>query len=97
MAVDYDARRDPARDDSHEVVLPIAQPRRTTDAAIDIDEGELLDGLELPGADLSGEELTLYLLPRQADEFTCGSCFLVHHRSRLSVGDGHTRLCRDCA
>jgi hypothetical protein len=48
---------------------------------------------ELPGADLSGEEFTVRVVPRQADEFTCTGCFLVHHRSRRAHGD----VCRDCA
>ena len=30
---------------------------------------------ELPGADLSGEELTVTVVPVRADEFTCSSCF----------------------
>ena len=53
----------------------------------DVDETELAESLELPGADLSnlsGEELTVRVLPKQDDEFTCSVCFLVHHRSRLA-------------
>ena len=49
------------------------------------------------GADLSGEELTVRVLPRQTDEFTCSKCFLVHHRSQLAKGDGPTSVCRECA
>ena len=51
--------------------------------------------LDLPGADLSAEELTVRVLPRQADEFTCKSCFLVHHRSQLA--DEKSMVCTDCA
>jgi len=32
---------------------------------------------------LSGEELSVRVVPRQADEFVCSICFLVHHRIRL--------------
>ena len=53
--------------------------------------------LELPGADLSNEELTVKVLPKQADEFTCSSCFLVHHRSRLAEEHNGQLICRDCA
>jgi hypothetical protein len=56
--------------------------------------------LELPGADLSslsGEELTVRVLPKQDDEFTCSSCFLVHHRSRLARHRNGQFICRDCA
>jgi len=30
-----------------------------------------------PGADLSGEELSVRVVPKQADEFTCSACFLI--------------------
>ena len=61
------------------------------------DEAEAAENLELPGADLSGEELTVRVLPRQVDEFTCSKCFLVHHRSQLVKGEGATAVCRECA
>ena len=54
------------------------------DAVVDVDESESAESFELPGADLSGEELSVRVIPKQADEFTCSSCFLVHHRSRLA-------------
>ena len=47
-----------------------------------------------PGADLSHEELAVEVMPRQDDEFTCMSCFLVHHRSQLA--DEKKLICRDC-
>ena len=63
-------------------------------------ETDAAEGFELPGADLSGEELTVQVLPRQQDEFTCTSCFLVKHRSQLhtaqSDSDGQL-ICNDCA
>ena len=64
---------------------------------VDVDESETAESFELPGADLSGEELTVKVLPKQADEFTCASCFLVHHRSRLAESNGSQYICRDCA
>jgi len=67
---------------------------------IDVDETELAESLELPGADLSnlsGEELTVRVLPKQDDEFTCSRCFLVHHRSRLARERNGEYICRDCA
>jgi hypothetical protein len=48
-----------------------------------------------PGADLGDEELAIRVVPKQADEFTCTRCFLVHHRSQLA--DEANRVCRDCA
>jgi len=53
--------------------------------------------VELPGADLSGEELTMPVIPKQADEFTCASCFLVQHRSRIASTAGGQIICIDCA
>ena len=65
---------------------------------IDIDETELNESLELPGADLSnlsGEELTVRVVPKQVDEFTCMSCFLVRHRSQLA--NEKKMICKECA
>ena len=66
-------------------------------AAVDVDESESAESFELPGADLSGEELSVRVVPKQADEFTCSSCFLVHHRSRLASEKNGEMLCTDCA
>ena len=52
---------------------------------------------ELPGADLSGEELSVTVIPQRSDEFTCSSCFLVHHRSRLRSSSSGLSICADCA
>lgn len=51
----------------------------------------------LTGADLSDEELTVTVVPKQADEFTCSRCFLVHHRNRLAHTRNSALMCRDCA
>ena len=42
-------------------------------------ETDTAEGFELPGADMSGEELSVRVMPKQADESTCSACFLVHH------------------
>ena len=39
-------------------------------------------------------ELSERVLPKQADEFVCRSCFLVKHSSQLA--DPVRGLCRDC-
>jgi len=51
---------------------------------VDAEETDTAEGFELPGADLSGEELSVRVVPKQADEFTCSACFLVHHRHRYA-------------
>lgn len=86
MATDYDSPRK-TDDDLGEDSLQELQARRTdkSSGSIDIDETDLAESLELPGADLSNEELSLRVIPRQADEFTCSRCFLVHHRSQAGL------------
>ena len=64
---------------------------------MDIDEAELAESLGLPGADLSAERLTVQVLPRQADEFTCSKCFLVHHRSQLDHEGTSGPVCAECS
>jgi len=99
MATDYDAPRRNEVDEIGEDSLEELKARRAEaqSGSIDVDEAELNESLELPGADLSGEELTVKVLPKQEDEFTCSSCFLVHHRSRLAGQRNGMPICRDCA
>jgi hypothetical protein len=99
MATDYDAPRRGEADEMNEDSIEELKARRAEaqSGTIDIDEVELNEALELPGADLSGEELTVRVLPKQDDEFTCSRCFLVHHRSRLAKEKDGKFVCRDCA
>ena len=98
MATDYDSPRK-TDDDMTEDSLQELQARRMdqSSSTIDIDPDDVAESLELPGADLSNEELTVSVVPMRADEFRCDNCFLVHHRSQLVVRDAGRRLCRDCA
>lgn len=98
MATDYDAPRK-TDDELSEDSLEELKARRVdkSSASVDEDETEAAEGFELPGADLSGEELSVRVLPKQADEFTCSSCFLVHHRSQLAHEKNGQPLCTECA
>jgi len=98
MATDYDSPRK-TDDDVTEDSLQELQARRMdkSSTAIDLDPDDIAESLELPGADLSNEELSFRVIPRQADEFTCSSCFLVHHRSQLADSRGGQLVCRECA
>ncbi|MGH8970166.1 MAG: DUF4193 domain-containing protein [Actinomycetes bacterium] len=98
MATDYDSPRK-TDDEMSEDSIEELKARRADKAAgtVDVDEADLAESLELPGADLSNEELSVRVLPRQADEFTCSSCFLVHHRSQLAKQKGARLICKDCA
>jgi Domain of unknown function (DUF4193) len=94
---DYDARRvpDEAQDTSALRELAPTLPGSTT-AVVDEDPNDVLF-FELPGADLSGEELSVTVIPQRNDEFTCSSCFLVQHRSRLRSSGSGLPICADCA
>jgi hypothetical protein len=98
MATDYDAPRnrpeDEASDEGIESLRAQNGARRSDTLVLD-DEANLNEDLELPGADLSAEELIVRVLPKQSDEFTCTRCFLVTHTSqRARTGPD---VCRDCA
>ncbi|MHB8340951.1 MAG: DUF4193 domain-containing protein [Mycobacteriales bacterium] len=95
MATDYDTPRTDA-DEAPEQSLEALKARRAETAADLGDEVDPFEAeLDLPGADLGDEELVVRVMPKQADEFTCTRCFLVHHRSQLA--DPKAKICRDCA
>jgi len=95
MATDYDAPRKTDEEQSEESIEELKARRHDKNSGkVDEDEAEAAESFELPGADLSHEELAVEVMPRQDDEFTCMSCFLVHHRSQLA--DEKKLICRDC-
>ena len=96
MATDYDAPRKNEDEQSEESIEELKARRHDKNSGkVDEDETEAAESFELPGADLSHEELAVEVKPTQEDEFTCMSCFLVHHRSQLA--DAKKMICRDCA
>ena len=98
MATDYDAPRKNEEELSQNSIEELKARRTDTQSAVvDEDETEAAEGFELPGADLSGEEMSVRVVPRQADEFTCTSCFLVHHRSQLASDGKNGPVCTECA
>lgn len=97
MATDYDAPRKNDDEVSENSIEELKNRRTDTQSAVvDEDEAEAAEGFELPGADLSGEELMVRVLPAQADEFTCASCFLVRHRSQVAKEKNGMLYCTDC-
>ncbi|MCB0883418.1 MAG: DUF4193 domain-containing protein [Propionibacteriaceae bacterium] len=97
MATDYDAPRKSDEEMSEDSLEELKSRRNDKQSGqVDEDEVEAAEAFELPGADLSQEELTVRVLPRQADEFTCASCFLVKHRSQLAETRGGLDYCVDC-
>lgn len=98
MATDYDAPRKTDDEVSADSIEELKARRNDkTSGVVDEDETEAAEGFELPGADLSGEELSVRVLPAQQDEFTCMSCFLVHHRSQLASFKNDQPICSECA
>ena len=98
MATDYDAPRKTDEEMSEDSLEELKSRRADKNSGkVDEDEVEAAESFELPGADLSHEELTVRVLPRQADEFTCFSCFLVKHRSQIAVVRNGHAYCVDCA
>src|SRR3982750_3670131 len=98
MATDYDAPRKNEEDQSEESIEELKARRHDKNSGkVDEDEAEAAESFELPGADLSHEELAVEVMPRQEDEFTCMSCFLVHHRSQLADVKRLTSRASPCA
>ncbi|MCU1572705.1 MAG: hypothetical protein JWO93_787 [Micrococcaceae bacterium] len=98
MATDYDAPR--VREDENTTAESIeglqASRAAAQTAVLDLEDIDTAEGIDLPGADLSGEELSVLVVPEMADEFTCMSCFLVRHRSQVARESNGNKYCRDC-
>ena len=100
VTTDYDAPRRSILGDVDPESLEALTAAATTAARspdVDLEEDDTAEGIDPPGADLSGEVLTMPVVPRRADEFTCTSCFLVQHRSRIAGHSAGRPVCLDCA
>ena len=96
-ATDYDAPRKTDEEVSEDSIEELKNQRNDKNSGkVDEDEVEAAESFELPGADLSHEELTVRVLPRQSGEFTCASCFLVKGRSQLAEERNGQFYCVDC-
>ncbi|HEY8701196.1 MAG TPA: DUF4193 domain-containing protein [Arthrobacter sp.] len=97
MATDYDAPRTPSEEETAGALDGLAPEKGATRGGlVDLDDADLADTFELPGADLSSVELLVEIIPVQPDEFTCSSCFLVHHRSQLAREKDGRKYCTEC-
>ena len=96
--IDYDAPRRPLVElDDNGLEELKARHTSAQSPRVDPDEAEVAESFELPGADLSGEELTVTVVPMQSDEFRCCRCFLVQHRRQLVVRRDGRDICRECS
>ena len=94
MATDYDAPRKTDEDTESIQALQERVPDKLS-GVVDVDDADN-PGFELAGQDLSDLDLDVVVLPPQADEFTCMSCFLVKHRSQLSEETKLGPVCQEC-
>lgn len=98
MAADYEEVR-PDFAAASEKTLKDVQQADAPDAksvVAELEETDLSDGVELPGA-IVEEELSVEVLRQAADEFHCASCFTIRHRSQAVQKTGLGAICRDCA
>lgn len=93
--IDYDSQRRPVveLDDDGLDQLNVRSAAAQS-PQVDVDEAE---AFEIPGGDLSDEELTVAVVPMRSDEFRCERCFLVHHRSQRSARSDGQNVCQECA
>lgn len=97
MATDYDAPRTRSDEPAHEPLESLETNKSAAmTALLDVEDSDTAEGIELPGADLSGEELIVKVVPQQQDEFICTSCFMVAHRSQAASSSSGGTQCRDC-
>ena len=96
MATDYDAPRKTDEDTESIEALKERVPDKMS-GVVDVDDSDNPGGFELPGAVLTDVDLDVVVLPPQADEFTCVSCFLVKHRSQIAEQQKLGAICIECA
>jgi hypothetical protein len=98
LATDYDDVRADVAETRNEPLeaLKSANAPDARSVVSELEETDTVDGVELPGADLSGEELTVVVIPQKDDEFTCASCFLVRHRSQIAKEKDGRAYCIEC-
>ena len=95
MATDYDAPRKTDEETDSIQALQERVPDKMS-GVVDADDADN-PGFELAGQDLADLDLDVVVLPAQADEFTCVSCFLVKHRSQLDHQEKLGAICQECA
>jgi hypothetical protein len=95
-ASDYDARRVSDVETADRSAVRELAPVLPRSSAVIVDDDANDAFFELPDGDLPGEELSVTVIPARADEFTCSSCHLVQHRSRLRSAAGEPPICADC-
>ena len=91
MATDYDA---PRKNDDETTSIEEIKEGATTPVHASSDMDEDAGGVAFLGAESIPDELDVVVVPKQEDEFTCMSCFIVKHRSQLAPGSKN--ICLEC-
>lgn len=97
MAQDYDEARPDVAEASERVLKDVQKMDAPNAKSVqaDLEETDLSEGQELPGA-IVLDELVVEVIPQGTDEFVCGECFSVRHRSQAAKVLAGVTICRDC-
>lgn len=97
MAQDYDEVRSEVAEASERTLKVVQQMDAPNAKSVqaDLDEPDLSEGTELPGA-IVLDELVVEVVPQGSDEFICEECFTVRHRSQTAKESGGMKICHDC-
>jgi Domain of unknown function (DUF4193) len=99
MTTDDDVVRGIEVDHTEDASVGALAGRRRAKLAVaegDIDGEDAVESFELPEADPFGEELSVRVIPKQANEFVCSRCFLVQHNSRKAIRNYSEAVCGEC-
>lgn len=96
MAQDFDEVRPDVAEASERTLKDVRKIDAPTAKNIraDLEETDLSDGVELPGA-IVLDELVVEIVPQASDEFVCGECFTVRHRGQDARTLAGAPICRD--
>src|ERR1700750_892533 len=97
MATDYDAPR-VTESDADESLDELTSRRSNdaTTAVIDVDDGGTADSFDLPDAEITGEELSVRMIPKRAGGCACVSCVTGQSQSRLALRKDGQLICTEC-
>lgn len=97
MAQDYDEARPDVAEASERNLKDVQKMDAPNAKSVqsDLEETDLSEGQELPGA-IVLDELVVEVVPQGDDEFVCGECFTVRHRSQAAKDLDGVKICRDC-
>lgn len=97
MAQDYDEARPDVAEASERTLKDVRKMDAPNAKSVhsELEETDLSEGQELPGA-IVLDELVVEIVPRADDEFICGECFTVRHRSQAAREMNGVKICRDC-